>query len=137
MMGVPEADIALQILKKNVLEDNKVDAVEVRALRDMIFDDGKVDRIEADVLFEINDHVSGNTNDPSWSEFFVRAITSHVLDDEESTCEIDEAEATYLISKIFADGNVDSTEKALLKNIHAKAGTIHKSLLDKMSELNI
>jgi len=53
-----------------------------------------------------------------------------VLDDENSPGEIDDQEAQYLYDKIKGDGQVDSTEKALLLNIKAKAKNFPKLLED-------
>ena len=111
----------LQTLKAAVLEDGVVDADEVSQLEGVIFEDGKVDREEADTLFAINDAVSGKDNAPEWTPFFVKAISSHVLEDEASPNVVDEGEAEWLKTKIHSDGTVDATEKALLSEIKTKA----------------
>ena len=111
----------LQTLKTAVLEDGVVDADEVAKLQAAIFEDGTVDRDEAEVLFEINDKVSGKSNAPEWGDFFVRAITAHVLADEASPGVVDADEAAWLKSKIEGDGTVDATEKALLANLKNEA----------------
>jgi hypothetical protein len=117
--------MTLQELKASVLEDGIVDADEVAAIRAQLFDDGKIDREEADFLFEINDAVSGKENDAGWKDLFVEALSKHVLEDDESPGEIDDAEAAYLKEKIHGDGQVDEAEKALLATIKEKAtGTI-------------
>ncbi|MEX0644817.1 MAG: hypothetical protein WD076_05875, partial [Parvularculaceae bacterium] len=38
-----------------------------------------VTRTEAELLFDINDAVSGATSDPAWTEFFVKAISNHLM----------------------------------------------------------
>ena len=53
--------------------------------------------------------------------FFVKAITSFVLDDEQSNGEVDEDEANYLYNQIKGDGQIDDIEKALLENIKTKS----------------
>lgn len=127
----------LQELKTAVLADGKVDADEVAKLNTVIFGDGKVDREEADVLFEINDKVSGQQNDAGWDDLFVKAVSDHVLSDETTPNVIDEGEADYLISKCMADGKVDDLEKKLLANIKAKATTVHEKLQAKFTEFGI
>ena len=102
---------SLEELKKELLADGIIDADEVKELEDVLYEDGVIDKDEADFLFELNDAVTGKANDPSWEKFFVKAITSFVLDDETSPGEIDDEEAQYLYDKIKGDGQVDGTEK--------------------------
>lgn len=111
----------LEELKKELLEDGIIDAQEVATLEEVIFEDGVVDKEEADFLFELNNAVSGKANAPEWKDFFVKAITSFVLDDDKSNGEIDDDEAKYLYDQIKGDEKIDETEKALLENIKAKS----------------
>ena len=111
----------LEDLKKELLADGVIDADEVKELEEVLYADGVIDKDEADFLFELNDAVTGKANDPSWEKFFVKAITSFVLDDETSPGGIDDEEAKYLYDKIKGDGQVDGTEKALLLNIKEKS----------------
>ena len=111
----------LNHLKADIIEDGIVDAKEVATLQEALYEDGIIDQEEADLLFAINDAVSGNANDPSWPKFFIDAITKFVLGDEESPGEVDESEFKYLREKIGADGQVDETELALVINITKKA----------------
>ena len=122
-MTQPLADFAADIIA-----DGVVDAEEVKKIRERIFADGVVDPEEADFLFTINDAVSGGNNDPAWSELFVEALTSHVLQDEKSPGVVDDDEAQYLISKIQADDQVDATELALLVNICSLAQSTPETL---------
>ena len=117
----------LKELAEDIIADGIVDAEEIAKMRERLYADGVIDREEADFLFAVNDAVSGHENDPGWYEFFVEALTSHVLADEVSPDEIDDDETAYLISKIEADGQVDDAELALLVNIVATAkGTTEK-----------
>jgi len=111
----------LKKLAKEIVADGIVDAAEVAGLKRRLYADGVVDREEADFLFAINDAVSGNANSPRWKDFFVTALTDHVLNDEASPGVLDNQEAAYLIRKIKGDGQVDAVELALLVNITAKA----------------
>jgi len=108
-------------LKKELLADGIIDADEVKKLEAIIFEDGVVDKEEADFLFELNNAVSGKENAPEWKDFFVKAMTSFVLDDEASNGEVDDEEAKYLYDQIKGDGQIDDIEKALLENIKAKS----------------
>ncbi len=118
----------LEELKKELLADGIIDASEVKELNEVLYADGIIDTDEANFLFELNDAVTGKNNDPSWEDFFVKAITSYVLEDEKSPGEIDEDEAKFLYDRIKGDGQVDGTEKALLLNIKAKAKNFPKLL---------
>ena len=112
--------MTLSELKTSILEDGIVDAAEVTQMREVLLADGVIDRDEADFLFEINDAVSGKANDAAWAEFFIQAIVSHLLDDEESPGEIDADEFKWLSAKLLADGQIDATEKALLVELSKK-----------------
>lgn len=127
----------LQKLVASVTEDGTVDAAEVTALRSEIFADGVVDRAEANALFEINDRVSGADNVAAYQDLFVEAISSHVLNDENSPGEIDDDEAAWLIEKIEGDGTVDGVELALARNIAAKATSVPASLSAKFAEWGV
>ena len=111
----------LDELKKDLLADGIIDAGEVKELEEVLYADGVIDKDEADFLFELNNAVSGKANAPEWKEFFVKAITSFVLDDEQSNGEVDDDEAKYLYDQIKGDGQIDDIEKALLENIKAKS----------------
>ena len=111
----------LDELKKELLADGIIDAGEVKELEEVLYEDGVIDKDEADFLFELNNAVSGKANAPEWKDFFVKAITSFVLDDEQSKGEVDEDEAKYLYDQIKGDGQIDDIEKALLENIKAKS----------------
>jgi uncharacterized membrane protein YebE (DUF533 family) len=123
----------LASLGKAILTDGIIDADEVKMVRTVIYGSGggaggKVSRAEADFLFELNDAVSGKRNTPLWKKLFVEALTKFVLDDEESPGVVDDAEAKYLMFKIKADGQIDSTEKALVSNIRKKARAVSAML---------
>ena len=111
----------LDELKKELLADGIIDADEVKELEAVLYADGVVDKEEADFLFELNNAVFGKANAPEWKDFFVKAITSFVLDDEQSNGEVDDDEAKYLYDQIKGDGQIDDIEKALLENIKAKS----------------
>ena len=111
----------LEELKKELLADGIIDAAEVKELEEVLYEDGVIDKDEADFLFELNNAVSGKENAPEWKDFFVKAITSFVLDDEQSNGEVDDNEAKYLYDQIKGDGQIDDIEKALLENIKAKS----------------
>ncbi|MDA8807147.1 hypothetical protein N9N55_07975 [Opitutales bacterium] len=114
-------ELSLEQFKAAILEDGVIDADEVAKIKARLYEDGIIDREEADFLFDLNDACSGKENDPAWHDFFIEAISDHVLKDEATPGVIDEDEASYLIEKIKGDGQVDKTELALLVNICEKA----------------
>lgn len=112
----------LEALKKEILADGIIDAGEVKEIETVIYADGEIDQEEADFLFDLNDAVSGKDNHASWSDLFVKAISSFVLDDEESNGEIDADETKYLLDQIQGDGQIDSVEMALLVHLQSTLG---------------
>lgn len=118
----------LEQLKKELLEDGIIDAQEVEELQAVLYADGVIDKDEANFLFELNDAVSGHKNHPSWNQFFVKAITSYLLEDEVSPGEIDGDEAEWLYAKVIGDGQVDGVEKELLENLKKEAKTFPTKL---------
>lgn len=111
----------LKEMKTDLLADGIIDANEVKELEVVLYADGKIDEEEANFLFELNDAVSGKDNDPAWNVLFVKAISSYLLDDENSPGEIDDAEAEWLYAKIKGDGQIDGVEKELLLNLKSQA----------------
>jgi uncharacterized membrane protein YebE (DUF533 family) len=133
--------MSLKDLVNDIIEDGVVDAVEVATLRTELYADGVIDREEADALFEINDAVSGNDNDPTWNTFFVEAISDHLLNDDVSPGEVDDDEAAWLISAVEGDGQVDGVERTLLEAIRGRVAelgtTLPASLQAKLTEWGI
>ena len=133
---------SLEEYKAELLADGIIDATEAKELESMLFADGKIDSEEANFLFELNDAVSDKDNDSAWNKLFVKAISSYLLDDENTPGEIDETEAEWLYAKIKGDGQIDGVEKELLIHIHVvwkvcivkekmtSFGTIKKQLRD-------
>jgi uncharacterized membrane protein YebE (DUF533 family) len=108
---------SLEQFKKELLADGVIDAAEVKELETVLFADGKIDTEEANFLFDINNAVSGKGNDSSWETLFIKAISSYLLEDDNSAGEIDEKEAEWLYNKIKGDGQIDSIEKNLLTSL--------------------
>lgn len=115
-------------LKNEILADGVIDASEVSELKAILYDDGVIDKEEAEFLFDLNDAVSGKENHSSWGDLFVEAITSFLLDDENSPGEIDQDEAIWLEEKLTSDGQIDEVEKSLLVNLKNKAKSMPESL---------
>ena len=127
----------LEVLKKEILADEIIDASEVERLRKELYADGVIDREEADFLFDLNDATSGKANHSSWKPLFVEAISAHLLEDAASPGQVDQAEADWLLTRIEKDGTYDDNEKALLRRIKAKATSVAGNLKSKFDLLNI
>ncbi len=110
----------LQQLKTELLADGVIDATEVKELESVLFADGKIDNEEAELLFDLNNAVSGKANHASWETLFIKAISSYLLEDENSVGEIDATEAEWLYNKVKGDGQIDSVEKNLLLSLKSK-----------------
>ena len=119
---------SLEQLKNELLADGIIDAAEVKELKEILYADGVIEKDEAEFLFEINDAVSDKENDPSWESLFIDAITSFLLEDENSPGEIDAEEAEWLFEKINGDGQIDGIEKNLLLNLKSKAKSFPSNL---------
>lgn len=108
---------SLEQLKKELLADGVIDAAEVKELETVLFADGKIDTDEAEFLFDLNNAVSGKANHASWETLFIKAVSSYLLEDENSAGEIDANEAEWLYNKIKGDGQIDTIEKSLLLSL--------------------
>ena len=115
-----------------VIADGVVDADEVQALRDDIFDDGVVDKEEVEAVFEINDAVSGNDNDPGWGVLVADVVCGFALEDEETPGVVDKEEGDFLADLIMGDGEVDDVEKGALAALKEKAESIEPSKLTEI-----
>lgn len=116
-------------LKTAVLEDGTIDDAEVTEIEAVVYEDGIIDQEEADLMFELNDAVTGKEgNSVNWPPLFAKVLTDFVTADEETPGVVDEEEAKYIVSKVEGDGQVDSTEKMLLASIKEKATIIHPTL---------
>ena len=119
---------SLEQLKSELLADGVIDAAEVKELEAVLFADGKIDTEEAEFLFDLNNAVSGKANHASWETLFIKAISSYLLEDENSAGEIDNDEAEWLYNKIKGDGQIDSIEKNLLLSLKKNSNNFPSNL---------
>ncbi len=112
---------SLEQLKIELLVDGVIDAAEVTELEKVLFADGKIDIEEAEFLFSLNNAVSGKANHASWETLFIKAISSYLLEDENSASEIDSQEPEWLYHKVKGYRQIDSVEKNLLLNLKSKS----------------
>jgi hypothetical protein len=93
-----------------------------------LYADGKIDQAEAEFMFDINDAVSGNANDPAWQSLFVDAICDYLLKDEVSPGVVDGAEAAWLLERVQRDQQLDDVERALLTALESRATSIDEKV---------
>lgn len=78
------AAFGLTLVRRSVVEnDGVINAVEVERMRRLMFAPSgpgrlAISREEAEVLFDLNDVTRGAANDPSWTDFFMRAVANAV-----------------------------------------------------------
>lgn len=97
-----------------------VTADDVLALRRWVWPDGVVSESEAEALFALNREVADAA--PEWDDFFVEAISEHVLNASEPHLYIDEPTAAWLIAQFAQDGApVKPVELELVVKILEKA----------------
>ena len=127
----------LQELRNAILADGVIDANEVSILEDELYSNGVIDQSRAGVLFEINNAVTGNANSPEWGDFFIRAVTDFVLQNESSPGIVGDEDAVSLIGKIFNEDHVEvnDMERELLDNIQEQATSVSSILTEKITEI--
>lgn len=78
------AAFGLTLVSRSVVEnDGVISAAEVERMRRLMFAPSgpgrlAISREEAEVLFDLNDATRGAANDPSWTDFFMRAVANAV-----------------------------------------------------------
>lgn len=104
-----------------ILARGKITAEDVLQLRHRVFWKGVVTPKDADMVFVLNDRLGQNA-DPSWSLFFVEALTDYIVMQAEPQGYISEENAGWLIGKISHSGHVDTeNELELLVKVLERA----------------
>ena len=107
-------------LAEQAMTDGAITPEEVLALRRDGWADGKFDPTEAEALFVLNDHLNGSSAE--WSDFFVEALSSFLVDSLEPKGYVSDGQAEWLIERIDNNGRLDSlTELELLVKVLEKA----------------
>ena len=113
-------------------EDGELSAGEVRNLRERLFADRTIDSDEINVVFGINDKVSGNTkNHPTWPALFADVLSAYYLADGKVTQE----ESDELFTRISANGSVDAPERVALYTILNSGAQMPTSFREKATKL--
>ncbi len=135
-------DNTLSELRKKLFADGNLCQEEVDKIRDLLYGDGGMTKAKGDFLFDLKDTISKDRLSDCFKELFVEAITSLLLEDENSPGEIDESEAKWLRAKIQSKGYFDSIDDDLLDNLRKKSINFpavlnHKSRLVKKFEAGL
>ncbi len=96
-----------------LLQKGWVDAADVARLRRDIFCDRSMSRIEVEDLFGLDAIVRPDLE--AWVEFFVEAVTDHLVWDQRPTGVLEESQARWLIEKV--DASKTGASFAVLVNI--------------------
>lgn len=110
-----------QGLRKQIFANGKINDDEVVLLRETLLTNQTMNREKGNFLFDIKDNTSRNNQCDSFREFFVEAITTLLLDDENSPGEISDEEAKWLRAKIRFKGYTDKTDDMLINNLKRKS----------------
>ena len=109
-------DAISHTLVDDIIAKGSVNADDVMKLRRSMFQDGLIDRREAEQVFAID--AACTEKAPEWAEFFVMALTDHVVWKVEPKKYVSDEKADFLIRNILRDGKVDGeTELELLINV--------------------
>ena len=111
----------LKELKKTVVADGHLSEKDVELLRETLFNDEGMTREKANFIFNLKDTISKEHLTNDFKELFVEAISTFLLEDEESPGEIDDSEAKWLRAKIQTKGYQDSVDILLLENLRKKS----------------
>jgi hypothetical protein len=104
-----------------ILSRGRITAEDVLQLRHRVFWKGVVPAKDADMVFALNDRL-GASADPTWSPFFVEALTDYLVMQEHPSGYISEDNVHWLIERISHSGHVDTaTELELLVKILERA----------------
>jgi hypothetical protein len=114
-------------LSKYLAKPQKIGAQDVLRFRREIFEDGIVSRQEAEAVLALNEMASEKCAE--WNEFFIEALTDHVVTQAEPQGYVSEDVADWLMTMVTRDGKVDSaSELELLVNVLSKANRVPEKL---------
>lgn len=112
----------LNELRRAIVSDGTISKEDVTRLRmAMLCDDEGMTMEKGNMLFELKDNVSKDHMADEFTELFVDAICSLLLEDEESPGEIDDNEAKWVRAHMQAKGYLDGTDKRLVKELRRRS----------------
>ncbi len=105
-------DSPLDTITARLIACGRVTPQDVMALRPLVWNDGRIAEAEADLLFKINTACYGTC--PEWTDFFVEAGTTFLVEGGAAPGYIDDNEAAWLIARIDHDDRVDQIGELML-----------------------
>lgn len=107
----------------DIKANKAISADDVLTLRKTVWPDGTIGRVEADMLFEINDLDADPS--PEWLEFFVAAISEHVVHQTEPKGYVSDENAVWLMQRIDHDGKLETRAELelLVRTMEKATGT--------------
>lgn len=114
-------NIEFQDLRKRIFANGKITPEDVILLREVLLAEQTMDREKGNFLFDIKDNTSRSNQCDDFKNLFIEAITTLLLDDENSPGEISEEEAKWLRAKIRFKGYTDKTDDMLINNLKHKS----------------
>ena len=118
-----------QAIAQRVGADGTVTPLEVQTLRRECWPDGRISQEEAEAIFALNRQLT--ERGPEWTDFFVEAIGEYVINQMEPRGYVSEANATWLMEQIDADGKLGSmAELEVLVRVFERAQNVPVALKD-------
>lgn len=100
---------------------------ETLALRRAVWPDGQISAQEAGILFDLNR--ASTAPSPEWIDFFVEAITAHLVEQAAPRGYVSQENAAWLMQAIDHDGKVDTlAELELLVKVIERAENVPDDL---------
>jgi hypothetical protein len=110
-----------------IADKGHVGREDVLVLRRHVYFDGLVSPHDANAIFWLNEACP--SGDAEWADFFVEAVTDHLINQQKPHGYLDQGNADFLARRILRDGRVTShTELELLVNLIEKAAFVPESL---------
>lgn len=101
---------------EQIARRGSIKEVDVRRIDNLIRAEGAISRAEAEMLFALQD--AARVQDASWAQFFIDAVSDHVVDHAEPAGYVNADNANWLMRWITTEGYVASRiEFDLLLNI--------------------
>ena len=100
-MTAPFLSLAAELKAKTALAPE-----DILSLRRTCWPDGRIDPAEAEAIFDLNEALK--SADREWVDFFVEAMSDHVVRQAAPAGYVDDGKARWLIARIDRDGRVDS-----------------------------
>lgn len=111
----------LEKVKHTIVADGQLSSADIKLLRDALFDEEGMTRKKANFLFSLKDMISKDRLTSEFKELFIEAISTLLLEDDDSPGEIDDSEAKWLRAKIQTKGYQDNLDISLLDNLRKKS----------------